>query len=295
MNYHHIFHAGNLCDVAKHVALTLALALLKNKDKGFAVLDTHAGVGLYDLDDPRAKKTGEADEGIKRLLETPARPEIADYFAVLKKMNPLWDGKGREGFRVYPGSPLFIFHSLREQDRLIACELNPDEAEALRAHAPADARIQVHFRDGYEALSAFLPPPEKRGLVLIDPPYEKPDEFETLAKNIAKAYKKWPTGIYMIWYPVKDLPAIWKFCETLAGIGIPKILKAEFVYDEDARADRLTGSGLIVINPPWGFAEKLKTVFSLLHKAMQTNFQGNEVLWIGNDASLPYNTDPRSQ
>ena len=280
MNYRHIFHAGNRCDVVKHAVLTLVLGHLRAKDKGFAVLDTHAGVGFYDLDDPRALKTNEAAEGIKALLAAPILPALADYYEVLRKLNPLWGGKGVENFRVYPGSPLFAFHLLREQDRLVACELHPEDAEMLRIHAPADKRMQVHYRDGFEAMGAFLPPPEKRGLVLIDPPYEQPDEFEQTAKRVAEAWKRWSTGIYMVWYPVKDRPAIWQFHEALAAAGIPKILCAEFIYQEEVRADRLNGSGLIIINPPWKLDEQLQELFSALHKAMHSVYAGGGVKWL---------------
>ncbi len=280
MNYRHIFHAGNRCDVVKHAVLTLALRHLRAKEKGFAVLDTHAGMGLYDLNDSRALKTGEAAEGIVRLLDSPALPELADYYAVLRKMNPLWGGQGAEGFRVYPGSPLLTHHLLRAQDRLIACELHPDDAEALRLHSPADTRMQIHCRDGYEALGAFLPPPEKRGLTLIDPPYEQPDEFDRIVACLAQTHRRWASGMTMIWYPVKDRPALWKFHEALAATGIPKILCAEFVYEEDSRADRLGGSGMILINPPWKLDEEIKALFPALHKAMRTSYEGASVSWI---------------
>ena len=283
MNYRHIYHAGNRCDVVKHVLLALVLRHLRAKEKGFAVLDTHAGTGLYDLQDSRAMKTGEADQGIKNLLDDAQAlilPAMADYFAVLRKLNVLWDGKGAENFRVYPGSPLLAFHMLRAQDRLIACELHPEDAEALRLQAPADARLQIHYRDGYEALGAFLPPPEKRGLVLIDPPYEQPDEFDVLMKHITATHRHWPTGIYMIWYPIKDRPAIWKFHEALSASVMPKILCAEFIYDENINADALSGSGMIIINPPWKLDEEIKDLFPALHQAIKTDYAGTVVKWL---------------
>ncbi|MDE2029753.1 MAG: 23S rRNA (adenine(2030)-N(6))-methyltransferase RlmJ [Alphaproteobacteria bacterium] len=280
MNYRHIFHAGNRCDVAKHAVLTLVLRHLRSKDKAFAVIDTHAGLGFYDLDDPRALKTGEAAEGIKALLAAPRLPALADYYAVLHKMNPRWSGEGAENFRIYPGSPLFAFHMLRAQDRIVACELHPEDAETLRLQSPADPRLQIHKRDGYDALRAFLPPPEKRGLVLIDPPFEREDEFPTLAQHIAAAHKRWPTGIYMVWYPVKNRPAIWQFHEALAATGIGKILCAEFIYEQETRADRLNGSGLILINPPWKLDEELAALFPALHTAMRTAHAGTTISWI---------------
>jgi 23S rRNA (adenine2030-N6)-methyltransferase len=244
------------------------------------VLDTHAGIGLYDLEDPRAQKTHEADQGILSLLASPALPELAAYYAVLKKLNPLWTGSGCENFRVYPGSPLFAFHLLREQDRLLACELHPEDAETLRVQAPADKRFQIHSRNGYEALGAFLPPPEKRGLVLIDPPYESTDEFDVLAARLGETYRRWPTGTYMVWYPVKDRPAIWKFLQALELLGIPKVLRAEFIYDPSTRTDCLSGSGIVLINPPWKLDEELRAVFPTLHQAMKTGHAESIVTWI---------------
>jgi 23S rRNA (adenine2030-N6)-methyltransferase len=280
MNYRHIYHAGNRCDVVKHAVLTIVLRRLREKDRGFAVLDSHAGAGLYDLDDARAQKTDEAAEGIKNLLASPPLPELADFYAVLQRVNPFWTGQGLENFRVYPGSPFFIYHPLRMLDRLVACELHPEDAEALRSLTPADKRLNIHCRDGYEALGAFLPPPERRGLVFIDPPYEEADEFDVIVARVMAAHKRWSSGVYMIWYPVKDRPAIWKFHEALAATGIPKILCAEFVYDEDARADSLCGSGMIIINPPWKLDEELKELFPALHKAMKTKIAGTVVKWL---------------
>jgi 23S rRNA (adenine2030-N6)-methyltransferase len=280
MNYRHIYHAGNRCDVVKHAVLTLVLKHLRAKDKAFAVLDTHAGIGLYDLADPRALKTNEAAAGIHALLAAPPLPMLDDYYEVLRKLNPLWKSASADGFRIYPGSPLLAYHMLRVQDRLVACELHPEDAEILRLNSPANPHMQIHRRDGYEALGAFLPPPEKRGLVLIDPPYEQPDEFDKLIKRITAAHRVWPTGIYMVWYPVKDRPALWKFHEALANSGIPKILCAEFIYEPEARADRLSGSGLILINAPWKLDEELNTLFPTLHQALHTAYARITVKWI---------------
>lgn len=281
MNYRHVYHAGNRCDVVKHTVLTLLLRHLREKDKGFMVLDTHAGTGFYDLKDQRAEKTKEAVDGIFTLIDASDLPEaLSDYIQALRHANPLWKGRTPEGFRVYPGSPLITFHGLRAQDRLIAIERHPDDAHALKTHAPADKRFQAHNRDGYEALSAFLPPPEKRGLVFIDPPFEEPNEFETLANHITEAHRRWPTGMFMIWYPIKDRPAIWKFHDALVRAEIPKILAAEFIYDEEIRTDRLSGSGQIIINPPWKLDETLSTLFPILHEALKTTHQQSIVKWL---------------
>jgi 23S rRNA (adenine2030-N6)-methyltransferase len=280
MNYRHIFHAGNLCDVVKHAVLTLVIDHLRNKETPFCVLDTHAGLGLYDLSDPRAAKTDEAKDGILKLLDAARLPELDSYYAILKKLNMNWDGKSSEGFRYYPGSPLLALHLLRKQDRLIACELHPEDAEELKRQLFPYKQAQTHRRDGYEALKAFLPPPEKRGLVLIDPPFEVPDEFEHLATALRKAHVSWPQGIFIAWYPIKERPAIWRFHEFLAASGMSKILVAEFIYREETQADQLNGSGLILMNPPWQMDEKLRRFFPVLRESLRIGGQEDKVAWL---------------
>ena len=266
MNYRHIYHAGNICDVVKHAVLTLVIDRLCLKDKPFCMLDTHAGVGVYDLNDPRAVKTAEAQSGILKLLAAAPIPMLARYDATIRAMQPH-----------YPGSPLLACHLMRPQDRVIACELHPDDAQDLRRNLRAYPNAQTHHRDGYESLRAFLPPAEKRGLVLIDPPYEDPQEFDRLAAAVIAAYQRWPQGVYMLWYPVKDRPAIWRFQDNLVAAGIKDILCAEFIYTEETRNDRLNGSGLILINPPWQMDDTLRELFPALHDALQTPAQTSVV------------------
>ncbi|MER2519844.1 MAG: 23S rRNA (adenine(2030)-N(6))-methyltransferase RlmJ [Bdellovibrionales bacterium] len=303
MNYRHIYHAGNRCDVVKHLALTLVLAYLCVKEAGFCVLDTHAGCGRYDLEDARAAKTAEAREGILSLLKASAMQgqepqrseELKDYLDVLQRLNPGWNPADPEatGFRLYPGSPCLTASLLRPQDRLVACELHEEDAAELKRNMRGFPQAQIHARDGYQALRAFLPPPEKRGMVLIDPPYEDAEELEKLPGILAEAWKRWPQGIYMLWYPVKERPAIWRFHEALRGHGLAssfdeagksqgesKLLCAEFVYHEEIRSDRLNGSGLIVLNPPWQLADSLRKLFPLLHKALGTDHAGGSVSFL---------------
>lgn len=270
MNYRHIYHAGNICDVVKHAVLTLLIAHLKEKEKGFYLLDTHAGIGLYDLQDERAEKTAEAKDGICKFLASPEIPELADYYAILKKLNP-------QAFRYYPGSPLLAQYLLRAQDRLAACELHPEDFKTLKQTVP---KAQAHNRDGYEALQAFLPPPEKRGFVLIDPPYEQPDEFAKLPGLLKAASLRWPQGQYALWYPIKDRPILWKFHEEMAATGISKMLCAEFIYEEEARADRLNGCGFIFINPPWQFDTRLQNLLPKIHAALDTQYHGVTMKWL---------------
>jgi 23S rRNA (adenine2030-N6)-methyltransferase len=283
MNYRHIFHAGNICDVVKHTVLTLMMEYLRSKDKGFCVLDTHAGIGLYDLCDERALKTNEAENGIKALLAAPRLPELAEFYRILGEFNPGWqrDQPDTNGsFQFYPGSPLIARKMMRAQDRLILCELHEEDARPLRRQFRYDAQTHVHERDGYEALQAFLPPDEKRGLALIDPPFEDPDEFDRLIESVKKIHARWQQGTVMIWYPVKERPAIWRFHEALNASGIPKLLAAEFIFEEETRHDRLNGCGLIIMNPPFTLDDKLRTLFPALHTAMKTNFKGSKVDWL---------------
>lgn len=295
MNYRHIYHAGNICDVVKHIALTMVLAHLRMKEAGFCALDTHAGCGLYDLEDARAAKTSEAQQGVLQLVRSLAEQgekpeELKEYLEILQKLNPAWNvnSYGQGELRYYPGSPRLIASLLRPQDRLIACELHEEDSLELRRNMRGFAQAQIHRRDGYEALTAFLPPSERRGVVLIDPPYEDAQEFEKLPARLAEAWKRWPQGIYMLWYPIKDRPTIWSFHEALRNLGLSaggeqgqsKLLCAEFVYQDEIRSDRLNGSGLIILNPPWQLADRLRSVFLFLRKVLGAQQTGCEVSFL---------------
>lgn len=285
MNYRHIYHAGNRCDVVKHSVLALILDYLCQKEKGFAVLDTHAGCALYDLDDEKATKTDEAASGIKAVWNYFIRekrdipPVMKPYFDSILRLNQ------QDDLRFYPGSPMLISHQLRQQDRLIACELHEEDCHTLRHAMSHDPKAQIHNRSGYEAVKALLPFPEKRGLVLIDPPFEEPSEFDSLTKAIRVVQEHMPTACMAIWYPIKDRPALWSFHEKLADLGIPKILAAEFIYQPEIRHDRLNGSGYIFMNPPWVLEEQIKELFPLLHQALATDMQGVSIKWIGQNGS----------
>ena len=248
MNYRHAFHAGNHADVFKHAALTLVLERLLEKPQPFAVLDTHAGLGAYDLGAAETQRTGEFAAGVGKVFghDLPAAPA---YAQLLKRLNPA-------GLATYPGSPEIVRRMLREDDRLIACELHPEDAEALKARYRHDRRVSVHHRDGYEALGALLPPALRRGLVLIDPPFEQKDEAERLAGAVARGLKRWPTGIFMAWYPIKDGWAGKVLGDAAVSQEFPKTLRAEFSpYPRDGL--RLAGGGLLICNAPWRLDEKL--------------------------------------
>jgi len=283
MNYRHIFHAGNICDVVKHILLVLCLDHLRSKEKAFCVLDTHGGCGLYDLNDQRSLKTQEAQKGIYKLLLANPLPQLSSYYKILQVLNPSYslnDPTSIRSFHAYPGSPMVSHHKLRPQDRLIACELHPEDSTILRHTLRNSTQAHIHCRDGYEALQAFLPPQEKRGLVLIDPPYEKTDEFDKLPALLSKAYKRFPQGLFLVWYPIKDRPALWRFHEALIATGIPKQLCAEFIFNDEIDQTRLNGSGCILINPPWTFTDDLPILFKDLHRAFETTYTGININWL---------------
>ena len=247
LNYRHAFHAGNHADVFKHAALSLILERLKEKPQPFAVLDTHAGVGLYDLASQPARRSGEFEGGVGRILGRPLA--AAAYAALLGELNP-------DGIAAYPGSPEIARRLTRDQDRLILCELHPQDFQALKQLYRRDPRIAVHHRDGYEAIGALLPPPERRGLDFIDPPYEAPGEADRLARALKAGLSKWPTGVFCAWYPIKD-PEVRRTLEGAVTAGaFPKALRAELSpYPRTPGA--MTGGALILCNTPWRLDEQL--------------------------------------
>ncbi|MDE1896764.1 MAG: 23S rRNA (adenine(2030)-N(6))-methyltransferase RlmJ [Rhodospirillales bacterium] len=243
MNYRHIYHAGNFADVMKHALLLRLLAAMQRKAKPFLVLDTHAGIGRYDVTSVEAEKTGEWREGVGKILANPP-PALAEYVQTVQRLG------------LYPGSPVFAAEALRPEDRLVASELHPADAATLRRTMRPYAHASVHERDGYEALNAFLPPPEKRALVLIDPPFERIDEFSALAKTLAAAWKKFPSAVFVIWYPIKHRAPVRAFFEALKLAGIKDVIAAEFLRRPDTDTARLNGAGLGLINPPYGFEQE---------------------------------------
>jgi 23S rRNA (adenine2030-N6)-methyltransferase len=248
VNYRHVFHAGNHADVFKHAALTLVLEHLLAKPAPFAVLDTHAGVGVYDLTSEAALKTREFEEGVGRIFDHPL-VTAPGYSRLLAELNP-------EGLASYPGSPEIVRRMLRKGDRLVLCELHPAEAQTLKARYRGDARVAAHLRDGYEAIGALVPPPERRGLVLIDPPFEQPDEVERLTAALAAGVHKWPTGIFVAWYPIKDRTIGERLAAAARAGRWPKTLQAEFTpYRIDGV--QMAGGGLLIVNAPWKLDEKL--------------------------------------
>ena len=247
MNYRHAFHAGNHADVLKHVVLLALIEALHRKDKPFVVLDTHAGRGRYALHDASARRTGEADAGAMRLLGAKTDAiAIKRYQDALRQCNP--DG----GLRIYPGSPLLTAMMLRADDRLVCYETQPDEARALSALFARDHRVHVQHGDGYAAIKALLPPKPRRGLVLIDPPYETQEaEFGAVLAGLTEGLERWPQGIFAVWFPIKQRRSLQRFLRAVALLPAKDILLAELLIRPDDTPLRLNGSAMLLLNPPW--------------------------------------------
>lgn len=279
MNYRHAFHAGNFADVVKHVALALCLDRLNAKDAPYRYIDTHAGIGAYDLEGDEGTRSPEWRDGVGRVWEAergaPAnvRAALAPWLNVVRRMNA-------GGLKHYPGSPVLAGALMRPGDALRLCELHPASAELLREAMGRDRRVKIEERDGFEALGAYLPPPERRGLVLIDPPFEAGDadrklDFDWMLKAAGRAVKRWPQGTYVFWRPIKDLQAVEAFDGELAtvlieqgGIAPEKLLVADLWVREIAEG-KLAGAGVVIANPPYGLTEHLQAALPWLCEMMR--------------------------
>lgn len=262
MNYRHEFHAGNFADVFKHVVLCRILWYLRSKPAAFRVIDTHAGAGLYDLTSDAATRGGEWHLGIERLLSAKiseaTRQLLAPYLDVIGALNQ----PGR--LTVYPGSPALVRAWLRSQDRLITCELEPKAYAALCRNLRGDSRIKTLGIDGWIALNAYVPPKERRGLVFVDPPFEAESDFSNLVTGFAAAYRKWATGIYVLWYPVKGRREADMLAKRLGRLGLAKVLRAEILVEPLGDPGRLSGAGMILVNPPWTLENELSALLPAL-------------------------------
>jgi 23S rRNA (adenine2030-N6)-methyltransferase len=272
MNYRHAFHAGGFADVIKHIVLVRILTYLQDKQAAFRVIDTHAGAGTYDLAGEEAQRGGEWLNGIARIMQArfseTALPLMKPYLDIVRAFNT----QGAP-LRTYPGSPLFARALLRPQDRMTACEVEPKARKQLVDALRRDTQARVVDLDGWTALTAFVPPRERRGLVLIDPPYEQRDEFQRLAEGFSEAFAKWPSGCYLLWYPVKNRRATDELARQVAervGIARPpgKCLRLEFSVAPERPATGLSSAGLLIINPPWTLMGELKAILPELEKPL---------------------------
>lgn len=275
MNYRHAFHAGNHADVFKHLTLTRLIALMSRKEQPFAYLDTHAGIGLYDLQGDQANRTGEYLEGIARLWGQEDLPALtADYMEVLHEMNP--DGQ----LRYYPGSPELARRLTRPQDRVLLNEKHPEDGVLLKDNMKGDRRVAVHLGEGWHVPRALLPVAEKRGLMLIDPPFEQLDEMQRCAASLKEAIGRMRQTVAAIWYPVKDQRMLRRFYQDLAGTGAPKLLRVELLVHPLATPNSLNGSGLAIANPPWGLEEELRELLPWLSKKLGQTQGGWQMDWL---------------
>lgn len=280
MNYRHAYHAGNHADVLKHMVLLALIDALQRKPTPFFVLDTHGGRGRYDLEALEAGKTGEALEGIDRLRrwaknERNIAPALKRYLETVRPA--LSEAKPR----YYPGSPLLAAQALRDGDRLAVCELQPQEAEALDTLFANDRQVGVHVRDGYGAMKALLPPPEKRGLVLIDPPYEaQAAEFDTILASLREALARWPQGIFALWYPIKQRRTLMPFLRKVPHLPIKNAWLAELLVRPDDSPLRMNGSGMLVLNPPWQVERDIAAALPQLVKSLGEPGASHRLEWV---------------
>ncbi|QEN90057.1 23S rRNA (adenine(2030)-N(6))-methyltransferase RlmJ [Labrys sp. KNU-23] len=258
MNYRHAFHAGNFADVLKHIVLARILTHLKAKDAPFRVIDTHAGTGLYNLEASEARRTGEWREGIGLVAENPPPARVAELIA---PWYGLCQGLMAQSPPLYPGSPWLAADLTRDQDRLVFCEKHPEDADRLRDNFDRSKRVKVMEGDAWSLLPGLLPPPERRGLVFIDPPFEEDKEFRAIAEGLAQALRRWATGVYAIWYPIKGMREVESFARKVAALpAAGRILRFELSRYAVQRIDRLNGCGMIILNPPWKLDEELRAV-----------------------------------
>jgi len=276
LSYRHSFHAGNHADVLKHIVQTLIIESLKEKEKPFLYLDTHAGAGRYQLTNAHATRTGEYLEGIARLWQQEEVPElILPYLEAVGSLNT------SDELRYYPGSPLLAAKLLREQDLLMLPELHPTDFPLLRTEFSRDKRVRVCREDGFGQLKSKLPPASRRGFALIDPPYELKQDYSAVVKGIVEGYKRFATGTYAIWYPVVHRQQIKRMLKELEATGIRKILQIELAVKPDSDQLGMTASGMIVINPPWKLASQMASILPWLHKTLVPEGTGHTLVeWV---------------
>ncbi|MBB3949494.1 23S rRNA (adenine(2030)-N(6))-methyltransferase RlmJ [Aureimonas jatrophae] len=271
MNYRHAFHAGNFADVVKHALLARLVEYLKLKPKAFRILDTHAGIGRYDLAGDESNRTGERRSGIDRVVDSSVwdDPLLRPYRLAVEAV------RERHGADSYPGSPLVARALMRPQDRLSAYELHPTDAEMLHDEFAGDHQVRVIHLDGWLALGAHLPPKEKRGIVLIDPPFEEVGEHERIVERVVAAAKRWPGGTYAVWYPIKQRERRHALLSGFRDSGLRNIATAELLREPVGADERLVGTGFLVVNPPWTFVPEAERLLNLLRPLLETDRSGS--------------------
>ncbi|MDF2867502.1 MAG: protein involved in catabolism of external [Gammaproteobacteria bacterium] len=275
MNYRHLYHAGNFADVMKHTILLGLVNAFLGKDKPFCYLDTHAGIGCYDLTSSASQKQAEYKAGAAKLFQLTDTPTlITPYIQAIKTLNI-------KNLRYYPGSPYFVKSLLRENDRMLLCELHQEDVQTLKQLFDANKQVAVHHLDGYQGLKAFLPPKEKRGLVLIDPPFEQPDEFQQILAGLQAALARFSHGTYAIWYPLKDSYKLQHFKRSLQNLAVNNLLVAELAIDEINPMLPLSGCGMVIINTPWQVDKSIQEMLAWLWPVLANERRGfYQVEWL---------------
>ena len=270
LSYRHSYHAGNHADVLKHIVLTLCINALKEKEKPFLYLDTHSGVGRYLLKSEHSEKTGEYLSGINLLWQQPNIPELLNtYLSVIKRYNPFSE------LKYYPGSPLIAKQLLRQQDKLNLTELHPTDYPLLRQEFSKDKRAKVLREDGFAQLKSKLPHEFRRGIILIDPSYEIKDDYQIIPKALFEAYKRFATGVYLIWYPVVSRTQTQKMIDSIIKLGIRRISQFELAIKPDNNQKGMTASGMLVINPPWKLHAQMQTILPWLKNTLDVEKTGS--------------------
>jgi 23S rRNA (adenine2030-N6)-methyltransferase len=276
LSYRHLFHAGNFADVFKHALLTRLLIALAAKGKPFCYLDTHAGTGRYDLTHRWAQKAREYENGIARIWKAKDAPApLEPYLERVREFNP------DHVLKAYPGSPLIARHFMRPCDRMVLVELNKTDHAELESVLAREKHVAVRLMDGYQALRAYLPPPERRGLVLIDSSFDRAHEFHRIIVAMKDAHARWSTGVYAVWYPIMEARAMSDFYAQVVRSGIRKVLRLELMVRERDENTFIPGCGMLVVNPPWHFEEEAKSMLPWLAKKLAISHgAGAAVQWL---------------
>jgi 23S rRNA (adenine2030-N6)-methyltransferase len=276
LSYRHLYHAGNFADVFKHALLTRLLIALNSKDKAYCYLDTHAGIGLYDHAHPWAHKAREYENGIGKLWDRNDIPELLrPYMETVREQNK------SHRLRFYPGSPLIARRFLRPVDRMVLTELNKTDVEVLKAVFEKQRRVAVHCMDAYQGLKAFLPPQERRGLVLVDSSFDRSREFDRIVRAMKEAHERWATGMYAVWYPMMEAAPMRDFAASVTRSGIRKILRLELTVRKRDESGFMPGCGMLVVNPPWHFEEEARAILDYLRRVLGVEGAGRaDVKWL---------------
>ena len=274
MNYRHSYHAGNFADVVKHITLVALITAIERKETPFCYIDTHAGIGYYDLLSTFAEKNKEYTGGIEKVIQQDKAPALVErYLDCVHRINNQLTASKYAALRYYPGSPMIARYLARPHDRIVACELQLQEYQTLKTTFSGDKQVAIHHADGFLGLKAFLPPVERRGMVLIDPPYENPDEFTRIVHSLPIALKRWESGIYAIWYPIKERAAVERFYRSIKQTIQQPVFAIELTICPDL-PNHLNGCGMVVVNPPWQFDQSVQELVPWLWKTLTINGQG---------------------